>query len=157
MEKTYIWFAVKVNLLLFIITIVVGMLSGLFLWPLTLFFALTSSDLLRMIITIVWMGIVMIIPNYLAFKLIYKGSASVQNLRLVEAILYVIFIKIIMDLIYINFSEEYIQALPTILSLTISSVIAFGVFYMAGVNYQPSSANLPSSSGPISGGQNPVV
>lgn len=147
MEKIYIWFAVKVNLFLLIITMIVGMLSGIFLWPLNLIFALTDSEFLKLTIATIWMSIMVIIPNYFVFKYMYRGNANVQNLHLIEAIIYVIALKIIIDLIYINFSEEYIEIFPTILTLLINSIVIFIAFYFAGVKYQPTSTKIGGIAG----------
>lgn len=136
MEKVYIWFAVKVNFLLFFISLVVGMLSGLFLWPVMLIFEFTSSEILKLVTGAILIGVITMIPTYFAFKFVYKGIASVQNLNLMNSIIYVIALKIVIDLILMNFSEEEVETFPKVLNLLINSGAIFLACYFAGVNFQ---------------------
>ncbi|MDP2642299.1 MAG: hypothetical protein Q8P62_00460 [Candidatus Peregrinibacteria bacterium] len=139
MEKTYIWFAIKTNFFLFIITIFYGKVFGSFLFPVELLFPFAFSALLKFLIFFILIGIGIAILSYIAFKYSYRGVAMSQNIRLIDAILYVIALQIFVDLIYINFSQEKIEVYIVIISFLLKAGIMFSSFYFAGINCrQPS-------------------
>ena len=137
MIKNYLWFAIKVNLLLFIITIIVGLLSGFLLFPIVLILGGIGSESLFIIVATLWLALLTILPYYWAFKSVYKRA----NLKLFEAIFFTLGIKIIIDVIYLYFAEEYLDPLPTIIYLLINAGITFIVFYFAGSRYQPATTH----------------
>jgi hypothetical protein len=131
--KDYIWFGIKVNLYLFLITIVVTILSAILLIPIGIVLAAVQSLAAIVAIGTIWIGVLTIVPYFFAFRSVYRKS----NLNLYEAIGFALGIKIIIDVILTYFTEEYIDPTMTIINIGISTIIAGIVFYYAGVKYQP--------------------
>lgn len=132
MEKNYLMFAVKVNVYLFLISILLGLLSGIIMIPLILISAVTFNPMLLVLSTAIWFGVVAIIPYYWAFKSAYKES----GLALMPAIYFTIGLKIVIDIIFTYFQHgEFLDPWSTAITVSISATIAFIVFYFAGTRY----------------------
>ena len=137
MSGKYLWFALKVNLLIFGLTIVFGLLSVIIMFPFTVLLTGLLSPLVLLILIPLWTALLMVIPLYFAFKWLYRRAAKEDKLQLKETIIYSVGMMIVINVIL-----EYmatIQQNPTqyLIQLIISVVLTSVVFYFAGKEYAP--------------------
>ena len=137
MSGKYLWFAVKVNLLIFGLTIVVGLLSAIIMFPFTVLLVGLLSPFIMMIVAPLWIAILMVVPLYFAFKWLYKRAAKEDKLQLKETIIYSVGM-----MVAINVIMEYMASIKTeqteyFIYLVISVVLTSAVFYWAGRDYAP--------------------
>ncbi len=137
MSGKYAWFAVKVNLLIFGLTIVFGLLSVIIMFPFTVLLTGLLSPLVLFILIPLWMALLMVIPLYFAFKWLYRRAVKEDKLQLKETIIYSVGMMVI-----INVVMEYMAIIKSdqsayMIQLIISVVLTSAVFYYAGRDFQP--------------------
>lgn len=137
MSGKYAWFAVKVNLLIFVLSIVIGLASAIVMFPFTALLTGLLSPAIIFIMIPLWMAIILVIPLYFAFKWLYRRAAKEDKLQLKETIFYSVGLMVIINVVF-----EYISPVSTdftayLIQLIISVVLTSAVFYYAGRDLQP--------------------
>lgn len=137
MSGKYLWFAAKVNLLIFGLSIVFGLLSAIIMFPFTVLLIGLLSPLVLAVLIPVWITLLMIVPLYFAFKWLYRHAAKEDKLQLKETILYSVGLMVIINVMF-----EYMAIIKTeptqyLIELVISVVMTSAVFYWAGINFAP--------------------
>lgn len=130
----YLWFAVKVNVAIVLISLVIAFFSVILLIPIGIIFAAVSSPLVMIVIATLWIAIIGIIPLYLAFKYIYKKSHGIE---LRDAIIYSVGLMVIVNIAIEYFTNPYLDPTVTSINLLISVVVTSLVFYVAGRRVMP--------------------
>jgi hypothetical protein len=133
----YLWFAVKVNLLIFGLTIVIGLLSAIVMFPFTALLSSLLTPLILAVIIPLWLVILLVIPLYFAFKWLYRKAAKEEKLQLKETIIYSVGLMVVINVLF-----EYMATIKTeqteyLLYLIFSVVLTTAVFYFAGRPYEP--------------------
>lgn len=137
MAGKYLWFALKVNLLIIALTIVFGLLSGIIMLPFSLLLTGLLSPLVLAILIPLWIAMLMVIPLYFAFKWLYRKAAIGDKLQLKETIIYSVGMMIVINVIMEYMTVGQQDPGGYLINLIISVVLTSGVFYFAGRPYAP--------------------
>lgn len=138
MAGKYLWFAVKVNLLIIALTIVFGLLSGILMIPFTVLLTGLLSPAVLLVLIPLYTVLLMVIPLYFAFKWLYRKAVRSDHLKLKETIIYSIGMMVAINVV-LEYSAGVYQANSTeyLLQLLLSVVITSLVFYFAGKPFAP--------------------
>jgi len=137
MTGKYLWFAIRINLLILGLSLLIAALSLFLIGPIIALLGLTQVLFLIVLIIPLWFAILLVIPLYFAFKWLYKKEAKKKKLKLKETIIWSIAIMIVVSFLLEYSTTEFIDPLMFAIQTIISVVLTSVVFYFAGRKYQP--------------------
>jgi hypothetical protein len=137
MYNKYLWFAIRINLLMIGLYLVAAILSLILIEPMiTIFKSYTMLPYLVLFIP-VFFTFFLIAPLYFAFKWLYKKEAKVKKMDLKTTIIWSVAIMLIIDFLLQYSAKGIVNPFEFLGFSIISIVLSSIVFYFAGRKYQP--------------------